>query len=61
MAALNLCILSNFADDTQSIIVRESKENLLETILKEADSVIEFFANNNLVNNAEKAAVLYNH
>ena len=64
MADLNLwtekSILSNFADDTQSIIVSDSRENLLETTLKEANSVIDFFASNNLVNNADKAAVLYN-
>ena len=65
MSDLNLwtenSILSNFADDTQSIIISNNKENLLKVTLKEANSVIKFFANNHLVNNAEKAAVLYNH
>ena len=53
-------ILSNFADDTQSIILSENQKNLLEITRKEANSVINFFECNNLVNNAEKAAVLYN-
>ena len=52
--------LSNFADDTQSIIVHENKERLLEITTKEANSVIKFFGSNNLVNNADKAAVLCN-
>ena len=52
--------LSNFADDTQSIIVRENKKNLLETASSEAKCVIDFFRSNGLVNNADKAAVLYN-
>ena len=64
MADLNLwtenSTLSNFADDTQSIIVSDNKSNLLEITTKEANSVINFFGSNNLVNNAEKAAVLYN-
>ena len=52
--------LSNFADDTQSIIVRENRKNLLETATSEANCVIDFFRSNGLVNNADKAAVLYN-
>ena len=52
--------LSNFADDTQSIIVSDNRENLLETAAIEANSVIGFFNSNGLVNNADKAAVLYN-
>ena len=52
--------LSNFADDTQSIIVRENRKNLLETASSEANCVISFFRSNGLVNNADKAAVLYN-
>ena len=52
--------LSNFADDTQSIIVSDDRKNLLETAAIEANSVISFFNSNGLVNNADKAAVLYN-
>ena len=52
--------LSNFADDTQSIIVSDNRENLLETAAMEANSVISYFNSNGLVNNADKAAVLYN-
>ena len=52
--------LSNFADDTQSIIVSDDRKNLLETAAIEANSVINFFNSNGLVNNADKAAVLYN-
>ena len=64
MADLNLwtedSTLSNFADDTQSIIVSDNRKNLLETASIEANSVISFFNSNGLVNNADKAAVLYN-
>ena len=52
--------LSNFADDTQSIVVRDNRKNLLETAASEANNVINFFKSNGLVNNADKAAVLYN-
>ena len=47
--------LSNFADDTQSIIVSDNRKNLLETASSEANKVINFFRNNGLVNNADKA------
>ena len=64
MADLDLCVeksmLSNFADDTQSIIVSDKKEVTLEITMREANNVLIFFANNNLVNNVDKAAVLYN-
>ena len=64
MADLDLWVenstLSNFADDTQSIIVSDNQKNLLETAVKESKSVIDFFRSNGLVNNADKAAVLYN-
>ena len=52
--------LSNFADDTQSIIVSDNRESLLETAASEANSVMSFFNSNGLINNADKAAVLYN-
>ena len=47
--------LSNFADDTQSIIISDSVEEALETTEKEANNI----ESNNLVNNADKAAILY--
>ena len=53
-------ILSNFADDTQSIVIHNNKENAIEITQKEANSVIDFFHSNNLVNNPDKAAILYN-
>ena len=53
-------VLSNFADDTQSIIISENRKSLLEITKKEANSVMRFFENNNLVNNPEKSAILYN-
>ena len=63
MADLNLwteeSILSNFVDDTQSVIIGDIRKNLLETTIKETNYVIDFFASNNMVNNSEKAAVLY--
>ena len=64
MADMNLWIenskLSNFADDTQSIVISDTVEEALEITAKEANNVISFFGCNNLVNNANKAAVLYN-
>ena len=62
MADLNLwaenSTLSNFAKDTQSIIVSDNRKNLLETTSIEANRVVNFFSSNGLVNNADKAAVL---
>ena len=52
--------MSNFADDKQSIIVSDNRENIIETAAIEANSVINFFNSNGLVNNADKVAVLYN-
>ena len=40
--------LSNFADDTQSIIVSDNRKNLLETATTEANNVINFFNSNGL-------------
>ena len=64
MADMDLWIdnskLSNFADDTQSLIISDNVEEALEITTKEANKVINFFGSNNLVNNPEKAAVLYN-
>ena len=64
MADMNLwtneSMLSNFADDTQSIVISDNKENAIKTTKKEANSEIEFFGANHLVNNPEKAALLYN-
>ena len=61
---MDLCIekskLSNFADDTQSIVISENIEEAQEIMIKEANSVIEYFESNNLVNNSDKAAILYN-
>ena len=57
---IDKCKLSNFADDTQSLIISDSVEEALEITTKEANKVINFFGSNNLVNNPEKAAVLYN-
>ena len=52
--------LQNFADDTQSIIISDAKEEAIVTTKKEANSVINFFGSNNCVNNADKAALLHN-
>jgi transcription initiation factor IIE alpha subunit len=53
-------LITNFADDTQSVIVKDEKAEAVEIAKKEANSVIGFFENNNFVNNADKAAILYN-
>ena len=52
--------LSNFADDTQSIIIRNEKEDALESTKNESKNMIDFFSSNNFVNNANKAALIYN-
>ena len=55
---VNNSMLSNFGDDTQSIILSDKKEDLHDITIKEANSIIDFFECNNLVNNANKAALL---
>ena len=52
--------LTNFADDTQSIIIAKSESTLIETAQKEANEVIRFFSGVNLVNNSDKACLLTN-
>ena len=52
--------LTNFADDTQSIIIERSRENLVRTVQEESQAVVSFFSGVNLVNNPDKAALLYN-
>ena len=52
--------ISNFADDTQSIIIRDNKEDAIETTKVESRKIINFFSSNNFVNNANKAALIYN-
>ena len=52
--------LTNFADDTQSIIIANSESALIETAQREANEVIKFFSGVNLVNNSDKACLLTN-
>ena len=52
--------LSNFADDTQSCIIADTREELEEITRQESKAVLDFFSSINLVNNADKAALLYN-
>ena len=52
--------LSNFADDTQSLVIGDSRERVEMTVKQEAESVTAFFRSVNLVNNPEKAALIYN-
>ena len=52
--------ISNFADDTQSIIIKNNKEDALETTKVESKKIIDFFPSNNFVNIANKAAIIYN-
>ena len=47
--------LSNFADDTQSVIISDNEENLRYLAKREAQAVVDHFSANNLVNNANKA------
>ena len=64
MADMDLWIenskLSNFTDDTQSIIIHDNIEDAIEITKKEANNIIDFFGGNNLVNNPDKAALLFN-
>ena len=64
MADLDLWVnesqLSNFADDTQSVLIADSEEELRRKALKESEAVVSHFSANNLVNNPDKAALLYN-
>ena len=64
MADLDLwtdeCVISDFADDTQTLCVADSKESVVEMTTREARNVINFFSANDLVNNADKACVVYN-
>ena len=52
--------LQNFADDTQSIVINEEVKRAIEKTKKGANGVISFFQCNNVVNNADKAALMYN-
>ena len=65
MADLDLWVeesqLSNFADDTQSVLIADSEEELRRKALKESNAVVSHFSANNLVNNPDKAALLYNN
>ena len=54
------CSISNFADDTQSMSVAESKEEVIEKTVRDANNIINFFGANDLVNNEDKACVVYN-
>ena len=52
--------LSQFADDTQTIIVQDSEEELRASTIRETEAVVGHFTANNLANNKDKAALLYN-
>ena len=54
------CKLIQFADDTQSLCVAEDLETVMEKIIQETNNVIKYFNMNDLVNNSDKAAILYN-
>ena len=55
---INKSTLSNFADDTQSCIIADTREELEELAREESESVLKFFNSINLVNNADKAALV---
>ena len=42
------------------MILSDNRKDLLEKTSKEANCVINFFKSNNLVNNPDKAAILFN-
>ena len=65
MADLNLhvsdeCRLSRFADDTQSLCIADKKEEAIETTKDEANNIIDYYSKNDLVNNSDKASLIYN-
>ena len=57
---VNKSSLTNFADDTQSCIICDSQEEMIEIAQKESNEVVSFFKGINLVNNPTKACILYN-
>ena len=54
------CHISQFADDTQSLCVADDVETVLENTMTETKNVTDYFNMNDLVNNDDKAALLYN-
>ena len=54
------CSLSQFADDTQSLCVAKTKEDVINNTQKETSNMIDYFSSNDLCNNTDKAALLYN-
>ena len=52
--------LTNYADDTQSCIISNTKEETMKIAQDESNSVVNFFKGVNLVNNPTKACILYN-
>ena len=52
------CQISQFADDTQTLCVSDSKESVVAMSTREATNVINFFSANDLVNNPDKACVV---
>ena len=52
--------LINFADDTQSIVVSDTKEEMIDVVKRESQEIIKFFQGNNLVNNPDKLALIHN-
>ena len=53
--------LSQFADDTQTSLMTNTEAELRRAAKEEAAAVVGHFGANNLVNNADKAALLYNN
>ena len=52
--------LQNFADDSQSVTISETKESVVKITTKDANGIMNFFSSNHFVNNANKAALMYN-
>ena len=52
--------MTNYADDTQSCIISDTREKAIELAQSESNAVVSFFKGINLVNNPKKACVLYN-
>ena len=54
------CKISQFADDTQSLCVEDNLDTVIKNTIEETTNVINYFSVNDLVNNSDKAALLYN-
>ena len=51
----------HFADNTQSVLIADSEEELRRKALRESGAVVSHYSANNLVNNPDNAVLLFNN